>query len=215
MAVGVEAEADIMVAVEAGVADTMAVFQQPAAEFHAPHQVSAPRVRVLPPQQRSARRAAQRQRLARRCRTVPGPTAKPLRQAAPGRRRAARSCQYAQLGQPPERRQSPHRQSCESWEPGLRREPADQSATTSTSIASNNFAGQTHANWNGAISTVATGTTGIGTATGTTAGIIISRWAGGRAGTGPAPPFPRFPGPGDIIRTTTPTTAVRSSMAVQ
>ena len=64
------------------------------------------------------------------------------------------------------------------------------------------------------IGTAATGTTGIGTATGTTLG-IIGRWAGGRPATGPVPPFPRFPGPGDIGRTTTPTTAVRSSPAVQ
>ena len=65
-----------------------------------------------------------------------------------------------------------------------------------------------------AIGTAATGITGIGTATGTTLG-IIGRWAGGAAATGPAPPFPRFPGPGDIGRTTTPTTRARSSMAVQ
>ena len=66
---------------------------------------------------------------------------------------------------------------------------------------------------NGADFNPATGTMAIGTAIGTMAGIIIGRWAGGLAGIGRAPPFRRFPGPGDIIHTTTLTTADRTSPA--
>ena len=93
---------------------------------------------------------------------------------------------------------------------GQRRQTVRTSATTSTSTTGRT----TSSGQRITIGTAATGTTGIGTATGTTLG-IIGRWAGGRPATGPVPPFPRFHGPGDIGRTTTRTTRVRSSSAVQ
>ena len=134
-------------------------------------------------------------------RRMPAPTALDMPARRPsgiGRNTANRPAvaESPSVGQPPEA----------STTVRIRRQPAQRrrTARTSATTASTSTARTTSSGRRMAIGTAATGITAIGTATGTTPG-IIGRWAGGRPATGPAPRFPRFPGPGDIGRTTTPT----------